>query len=47
MAGRRAPAFAGAVLGNRWLRTMTMEGVRRVVALMLLVVAVALVAGVL
>jgi uncharacterized protein len=38
-------AFAGAVLGNRWLRAMTMQGVRRIVAAMLLVVAVGLAAG--
>jgi hypothetical protein len=38
-------AFAGALLGNRWLRAMTMQGVRRIVAALLLVVALALVAG--
>jgi hypothetical protein len=38
-------AFAGAMLGNRWLRTITMQGVRRIVAAMLLVVAVGLAVG--
>ena len=38
-------AFAGAMLGNRWLRAMTMHGVRRIVAAMLLVVAVGLAVG--
>lgn len=38
-------AFAGAMLGNRWLRAMTMHGVRRIVAAMLVVVAVGLAAG--
>jgi uncharacterized membrane protein YfcA len=40
-------AFLGAVLGNRWLRTMTMEGVRRTVAAMLLAVAFGLFLGLL
>jgi uncharacterized protein len=45
LAGAVLAAFAGAVAGNRWLRTMTMHGVRRIVAAMLLVVATGLAAG--
>jgi len=40
-------AFAGSVLGNRFLRAVTMRGVRRIVAGMLLLVAIGLAAGVL
>jgi hypothetical protein len=45
LAGAVLAAFAGAILGNQWLRTMTMHGVRRIVAAMLLLVATALAAG--
>lgn len=38
-------AFAGAALGNLYLRKMTMPGIRRIVAAMLLVVALGLVTG--
>jgi uncharacterized protein len=38
-------AFAGAMLGNRWLGTMTLHGVRHIVAAMLLAVAVGLATG--
>lgn len=47
LAGAVLAAFAGAMLGNRWLRTITMKGVRCIVAAMLLVVAVGLAAGLL
>jgi uncharacterized protein len=40
-------AFAGAWLGNRYLKKATMEGIQLVVAIMLFVVAVGLMAGVL
>lgn len=40
-------AFAGAVLGNRYLKKMTMEGVRRIVAAMLFAVALGLISGLL
>ena len=40
-------AFAGAVVGNRYLKKMTLERVQRLVAVMLLLVAVGLIAGVL
>jgi uncharacterized membrane protein YfcA len=40
-------AFAGAVLGNRYLKKMTLERVQRLVAVMLLLVAIGLIAGVL
>jgi hypothetical protein len=40
-------AFLGAVLGNRYLRKMTMPGIQRIVAAMLFVVAFGLIAGVL
>jgi len=42
-----ASAFAGAALGNRYLKKLTMAGVQRVVAAMLFVVALGLIAGVL
>jgi uncharacterized membrane protein YfcA len=45
LAGAVLAAFAGAMVGNRWLRTITMQGVRRIVAGMLLVVATGLAAG--
>lgn len=38
-------AFAGAVLGNQWRHKITMQGVRRIVAVMLLLIAVSLAAG--
>jgi hypothetical protein len=38
-------AFAGAVLGNRYLKKMTLERVQRLVAVMLLLVAIGLIAG--
>jgi hypothetical protein len=47
LTGAVLAAFAGAVLGNRWLRSMTLGGVRIIVAAMLLLVAVGLVAGLL
>lgn len=40
-------AFLGAVLGNNYLKKMTMPGVQRVVAVMLFVVALGLVSGLL
>jgi len=40
-------AFAGAMLGNRWLKKTTMEGVQRLVAVLLAVVALGLISGVL
>jgi len=40
-------AFAGSSLGSRFLRKVTIEGIRRLVAAMLLVVAVGLAAGLL
>lgn len=40
-------AFVGAVLGNSYLKRMTMPGIRRIVAVMLFVVALGLVAGLL
>lgn len=40
-------AFLGAVLGNRWLKKTTMEGVQRLVAILLAFVAVGLITGVL
>lgn len=40
-------AFAGAVLGNRYLNKLTMTGLRRVVAALLFAVALGLVTGVL
>lgn len=40
-------AFAGALLGNRYLRKMTMPGIQRIVAGMLLLVALGLVSGLL
>jgi uncharacterized membrane protein YfcA len=40
-------AFAGAALGNRFLRAVTMQGIRWVVAVMLVAVALGLAAGVL
>lgn len=47
LAGAVLAAFGGALLGNRFLRAMTMDSVRRVVAAMLLVVAIGLGAGLL
>jgi uncharacterized membrane protein YfcA len=40
-------AFAGALLGNRFLKKLTMQGVQRIVAVMLFAVAVGLVCGIL
>lgn len=40
-------AFAGAVLGNHYLKKMTMPGIQRLVAVLLFVVAAGLMAGVL
>ena len=40
-------AFAGAVVGNRYLKKMTMPGIQRLVALMLLAVALGLILGLL
>ena len=40
-------AFAGAALGNRYLKKLTMTGLQRVVAVMLFIVGVGLIAGVL
>jgi uncharacterized membrane protein YfcA len=40
-------AFAGALLGNRFLKKLTMRGVQRIVAVMLFAVAVGLVCGIL
>lgn len=40
-------AFAGAVAGNRYLKKMTLERVQRLVAVMLLLVAIGLITGVL
>jgi len=40
-------AFAGALLGNRYLKKLTMQGVQRIVAVMLFAVAVGLVCGIL
>lgn len=40
-------AFAGAVLGNQYLKKMTMPGIQRLVAMMLFVVATGLMVGVL
>jgi len=40
-------AFAGALLGNRWLKKTTMEGVQRLVAILLVIVAAGLITGVL
>lgn len=42
-----AAAFAGALLGRRYLERMTMDGVRHVIAVLLLVMGVAMGAGVL
>jgi hypothetical protein len=46
LGGAVLAAFAGAVVGNQWLRKITMDAVRRIVATMLLLVAVGLIAGV-
>jgi uncharacterized membrane protein YfcA len=46
LAAAVAAAFAGAMLGNMWLKKMTMRGVQRVVAAMLLAIAAGLIAGV-
>lgn len=40
-------AFAGAVLGNRYLRKMTMPSIQRIVAVMLFAVALGLISGLL
>ncbi len=40
-------AFAGAALGNRYLKKLTMVGIQRIVAAMLFLVAVGLISGVL
>lgn len=40
-------AFLGAVLGNNYLRKMTMPGIQRIVAVMLFVIALGLVSGLL
>lgn len=40
-------AFAGAFLGNRYLKKMTMPGIQRIVAALLFVVAIGLIAGIL
>ena len=40
-------AFAGAALGNRHLKKMTMPGIQRIVAVMLVAVAVGLISGLL
>ena len=40
-------AFAGALLGNRYLKSMSMPGIQRIVAAMLFAVALGLMAGVL
>jgi uncharacterized membrane protein YfcA len=40
-------AFAGAVVGNRYLQRMSMPGIQRIVAAMLFAVALGLMAGVL
>ena len=47
LVGAVLAAFAGSVLGNRFLKTMTMRGVRLIVAGMLLFIAIGLAAGVL
>jgi uncharacterized membrane protein YfcA len=40
-------AFAGAALGNRYLKKMTMPGIQRIVAVMLFAVAIGLISGLL
>ena len=45
LGGAVLAAFAGAMMGSRWLQTLTMEGVWRIVAAILLLVALGLVAG--
>jgi uncharacterized protein len=45
LGGAVLAAFAGAVAGNQWLKKLTMDAVRRIVAAMLLLVALSLVAG--
>ena len=47
LTGAVVAAFMGAVLGNRWLRTMTLQAVRRIVAAMLVAVALGLLLGLL
>ena len=47
LGGAVVAAFAGAYLGNQFLRSMTMAGVRVIVAVMLFVVASGLISGVL
>lgn len=45
LAAAVAAAFAGAALGNVWLKKVTMHGVQRVVAAMLFAVAAGLISG--
>ena len=40
-------AFLGALLGNHYLKKMTMPGIQRLVAVMLIVVALGLITGIL
>jgi uncharacterized membrane protein YfcA len=47
LSGAVLSAFGGAALGNRFLATMTMRGIRRIVAGMLLFIAIGLAIGVL
>lgn len=47
LAAAVASAFAGAALGNRYLKKLTMKGVQRIVAVMLAAVALGLIGGVL
>jgi uncharacterized membrane protein YfcA len=46
LAAAVAAAFAGAVLGNRWLKKMTLVAVQRVVAGMVALVAIGMIVGV-
>jgi uncharacterized membrane protein YfcA len=45
LAAAVASAFAGAALGNRYLKKLTMKGVQRIVAGMLAAVALGLIGG--
>lgn len=47
LAAAVAAAFAGALLGNRYLRKVTMAAIQRLVAVLLIVVAVLLMVGIL
>lgn len=47
LAAATLAAFAGAVLGNRYLQRMSMPGIQRLVAAMLVAVALGLMAGIL